>query len=106
MHETKLTGKDDSIVDVVQRLISLLGKDAFDVVDHWEDDLCAIGLGSPSDHGMLVDISTIGLSTGRYNIHLELPSTHQSDFPYIDAGQHTSVNFTQLCEIVKKHLVL
>ena len=31
-----------------------LGLDAFDIMDHWEPNLCAVGIASPRDHSVLV----------------------------------------------------
>ena len=96
--------KEESIKDVISKLYERLGENYFDIVDHWKDDLAAIGIGSPYNNKILAYISTCGNEKGFYDIHLELPPSGDDDFPYEDAGQFNSVNFEQLVEIVCNHL--
>jgi hypothetical protein len=50
--------KDPSLLAVLDRLNEDLGDEAFAIVDHWDADLCAVGVAKPSDHARLVYIST------------------------------------------------
>jgi hypothetical protein len=49
--------KDDAILDAVEHLRKCLGQDEFQIMDHWEADLIAIGIASPSDLQRLVYFS-------------------------------------------------
>lgn len=98
--------KDKTIQDVVEKLFKLPGSEQFQVIDHWEGDLMAIGICSKKDKDNLVYISTYNKKDGFYDLHLELPSLDSSkDIPYVDGGHFKSVNFDRLVEIVKKHLI-
>ncbi len=57
---TEQIDKDRSILGLLSRLHTELGAKAFDVVDHWDSDLCAIGLAMPSDHATLIYVSSYG----------------------------------------------
>jgi hypothetical protein len=96
--------KDDVIIRVLDRLRHDLGAGAFDVVDHWEADLNAVGIASPKNHGVLVYISTSGQSEERYHVELELPPAPGDDFPYQDAGSFSQLDYPQLLDIVRQHL--
>lgn len=97
------TPKDDTIKNVLARLESDLGPGAFAVVDHWPDDLMAVGIARPSDPGYLVYISTLGCAADCYYVELELPPKPNDDLPYTPAGEFASVDYAALLEIVKRH---
>ena len=80
----------------------MLGEDAFDIVDHWEDDLCAIGIAKPSNHEVLVYIATSDRK-GRYDVDLELPPKNREECPYTDAGQYRNVTFANMVKLIKDH---
>ena len=84
--------KDQSIVRLLDGLTARLGPRAFDVVDHWESDLCAIGIARPDNHDVLVYISTNGESDERCSVSLELPPQPGSDIPYTAAGDHDAAS--------------
>ncbi len=65
--------KDPAILAALDRLRSRLGSNAFVITDNWELDLCAVGIASPHDPGVLVYISTYGEPPGRFGYELELP---------------------------------
>jgi hypothetical protein len=91
-------------MNVVQRLANQLGDGAFVIADHWEADQCAIGLASPHDDGVLVYIQTYDLPEGMYDIELELPLEAGDEMPYKGVGEMSQVTYSELLEIVKKHL--
>ena len=95
--------KDPTIRDVISRLATRLGSDAFHIVDHWNANLCAIGISAPSNHKVLAYIQTFGSAKGRYDAHLELPPKDRRKFPYADAGVHPQVTFAKIVKIVQKH---
>ena len=95
--------KDESIKEVIKKLYNELGKDSFIIVDHWEADLNAIGIDSPSNNGVLVYISINENEKDSYYVSLELPPSSEIDLPYTGAGEFNSVNFEKLVEIIRKH---
>ena len=50
--------KDPSIVAFVERVTGALGPAGWQVADHWDGDLCAIGIASASDPERLVYVCT------------------------------------------------
>jgi hypothetical protein len=98
-----LLDKDPAIVTLLRRLSDRLGLDAFEIVDHWEPDLCAIGIASPRDHGVLAYISCFGEPEGRYHVELELPPSPGGELPYQDAGRYDDLGFEALVSVVSAH---
>jgi len=96
--------KDPIIVALLRRLRKYLGPSAFDIVDHWESDLCAIGIASPRDHGVLAYISCFGEPEGRYHVELELPPSPDGDLPFQVAGRYNDLDFEALADVVSNHL--
>lgn len=95
--------KDATIHAALEQLWARLGSDAFVVTDHWDSDLCAIGISSPRNRGVLVFISCYGNQPGRYGYELELPA-QTDDFPYQVAGRASDVSFEELARVVAHHL--
>jgi hypothetical protein len=98
--------KDPAIVALLRRLSDRLGPDAFDIVDHWELDLCAVGIASPRDHGVLAYISCYGEPEERYYVELELPPTPGGELPYQVAGRYDDLDFEALAGVVSSHFGL
>lgn len=94
--------KDRSILNLVSRLHADLGTKAFDVVDHWVPDLCAIGLGMPSDHTTLVYVSSYGHPEGEFDYELENAPTTEGDV-YSVAGRGTAT-YAELVDVISMHL--
>src|SRR3954468_24527236 len=95
--------KDPIIVALLDRLSERLGPGSFDIVDHWESDLCAVGIASPEDHGILAYISCYGKPEGRYYVELELPPASGNDLPYQAAGRFSDLDFEALVGVVSGH---
>lgn len=95
--------KDESIKCIIANLTEKLGENYFDIVDHWKDDLCAIGISSPSNNEVLVYIATSGNVKGYYDVHLELPPETNDAFPYKSVGEYSGVNIDKLIEIIHNH---
>ena len=95
--------KDSEITDLLQWLRQKLG-DSFIVVDHWEGDLCAIGLSSPNDPSQLVYVLTFERPPGRYAVELESPPVAGSDLPYRSVGKFDFLSREELLVIVKDHI--
>lgn len=95
--------KDKSVIHLLDGLRALLGSAAFDVVDHWEADLCAIGIARPDNHGFLVYISTFGKSGEGCSVCLELPPQSGSDIPYTAVNDREANSVEELAEMVRRH---
>ncbi|MFN6208432.1 MAG: hypothetical protein ACK49R_18540 [Planctomycetota bacterium] len=96
--------KDPVIVAALARLSSCLGPDAFVLADHWDSDPCAVGVASPRDGGVLVYITCHGERPDRFGYELELPPSHDDDFPYQVASSGSALSFEELAVVVAEHL--
>lgn len=95
-----MTHKDDSISKVLGRLnLSQLG---WEIVDHWDADVCAIGIGRPGT-GRLVYISTFQKADGLYDYQCEVPSS-DADSPFSTTDEGQDVSFERLLEVLSRHL--
>lgn len=65
--------KDESITWMLNELQTALEDIAFDVVDHWESDKCAIGIARPDYH------------------------------PYVSVGERTAEAIQELASVVRTH---
>lgn len=88
-----LMDKDPSITEIVERLLSDLGPEAFVTLDYWDDDLCAVGVARPSDHRYLVYISTFPSEAGKISYECESPPT-EPGMPYSSDGMVESASYT------------
>ena len=99
--------KDKSIIRLLDQLRTRLGRDAFDVVDHWESDLSAVGVARPDNHGVLVYLSTFGEPEDSYFASLELPhrlgDEPWANHPYTPAGEQRVRGFDALVRLIQGH---
>lgn len=95
--------KDHSILALIAQLRADLGDDQFDIVDHWDGDLCAIGVAKPSDHALLAYISTSVRPQGNYFLELETAPGESSEV-YDVAGRYDSIVYSDLLERIDRHL--
>jgi len=98
--------KNQEIIDVLARLQQMFGEGCFDIVDHWDADLNAIGIANPADHGRLAYIAINNDHPNGYFVELELPPSPESDLPYCIAGNFEDIDFEQLASVVGRHLGL
>jgi len=98
--------KDPSVLEALAELRRRFGDDAFDVVDHWDADLMAIGVATRTEHGQLVYFSTATDHSGRFYVELEEPPVSGDDFPYKSTGVFDDVDFNELATLVAQHLRL
>ena len=98
--------KDKSVHVLLEQLRSRLGDRAFEVVDHWDGDLCAIGVVRPGQPSPLVYISTWRQAPGRCRVSLERPPRPGSDEPYDPGGELEGVDIEGLVSTVMRHLQL
>jgi hypothetical protein len=96
--------KQRRLLRFLTRLRKELGGDAFDIVDRWDADLCAVGIASPSNHAVLAYISTWRMPPGRITVHLELPATPGSDMPYTPGAEYDAVTTEEAISIIAAHL--
>jgi hypothetical protein len=94
--------KDATITELLAWLEERLGR-AFTVTDHWESDLCAIGISAPNDPAQLVYISIYGQPRGRYAIALESATLPGSEPRFQDDGKFDSVDREELLRIMTEH---
>jgi hypothetical protein len=101
----ELVDKEKLLKNTIENLQEMFGAEAFDIVDHWQGDLRAVGIARREDHDVLVYVSTDKQMGGRYFVSLELPS-FDAEMPYDSAGDFKDVDFDELARIVKQHLSL
>lgn len=93
--------KETSITSLVEKFSRDLGEDDFLIIDHWESDLCAIGISKKKDEERLVYISTFNRPKGEYYYELEYSSKDK----FVSASNKEGVaNYCELLKIIKKHL--
>jgi hypothetical protein len=95
--------KDDDIMRMLAKLQQRLGVGAFQVVDHWEADLRAIGIADPLDEHRLAYIAAVD-PAGNFYVELEDAPPVGSELPYSISGRYRDVNFDRLAELVAGHL--
>jgi hypothetical protein len=96
--------KDGAILDAVEHLRMCLAPDEFQIMDHWEEDLGAIGIASPSDLQRLVYFALESGGEHRFYVSLEAAPTEGSELPYVDCGKSRNVDLETLTEIVSNIL--
>lgn len=77
-----------------------LGRENFDITDHWEGDELAIGISKEKEAGVFAYIS-VCVDKPLYYIALELPS-ETAEFE--SAGEFNELNYSELLPILIKHL--
>jgi len=92
--------KDDLVGQVIDRLCSDLGPEAFDVVDHG-DDPYAIGIARRSDHAFRVYICTY--PDKAIDFKSETPATDPT-IPYSSDGMVESGSYEDLLAAARSHL--
>ena len=98
-----ILNKDKSIL----QLLDLLGLEerGWAVNDHWEADLCAIGITSTSSKGRLVYVSTFDKPEGKFDYECEaLRCEAEGDTEYEIVDEGVDVGFHDLVEAVERHL--
>jgi hypothetical protein len=79
--------KDKTILELIKRLKIHLDADHLEIIDHWDSDLCAIGLGKDS---RLIYIST-------YNYLNMIPIRYDYDLELINESDETKINVLKSC---------
>lgn len=92
--------KDESLLALLDRL-QLAAKE-WAVVDHWEADLCAVGIAHRDDPRRLVYVSTWNKPAGRYYIECETPrGDDPTDYP---SHEIEDADFGALVSAMEAHL--
>ena len=97
--------KDATITELLSWLRQQLG-DKFVVNEHWEADLCAVGISAPNDPAQLVYILSWGRPAGHYDVELESAPLPRSDAPYQAVGKFQAVPREEVLPIIEGHLRL
>ena len=93
--------KDKSIIELVEGLN--LDDKGWTVIDHWEADMCAIGIASKSRPNCLVYVSTFGLPAGRFYFECEVGMA-EGELPYSVADTASNVDLLFLEKKMIDHL--
>lgn len=93
--------KVSAILSIVQEILAA-NKD-WVIVDHWPDDLSAIGIAHKNNERRLVYISSFNKKAGLFDYQCEEPNGNDiADYTTIDSGE--DVNKESLIEIITRHL--
>jgi hypothetical protein len=95
--------KDDHIIRLLAQLQERLGVGAFQIVDHWEADLRAIGIAHPSNVQRLAYIAAPDPAHGSFYVELEDEPQAGSDLPYSLVGRYRNISFDELVRLVAAH---
>lgn len=93
--------KDRSILELLSRLD--IGNNRWRIQDHWDADLCAIGLSSDLNPQHLVYVSTFDREAGRYDFECEIVDKLYPE-KYTVANSGANVDFLTLYQAIRHHL--
>ena len=100
--------KDAKILKLIKDLSSELGAKSFCLVDHWDADLCAIGIASVGNPHRLVYVSTYG-EEDLFFASTEFPNdeadANRKNHPYIPGDDIENMTFEDLVLLLKKHIL-
>ncbi len=95
--------KDESIIRLIGKLKSVMGDNAFNVVDHWEADLFTVGIAKPDNHDVLVYVCTYGQPVGRYVVSLEFSPGPRSMLPHDLEKDFVVQGLDKLVQVIERH---
>jgi hypothetical protein len=93
--------KHGSIWTFLGQLAKELDSERYQVIDHWDADLFAIGLAALGEPRRLVYVSAFGQESGRYVVECEEPD---GDKDYQVAGRGEAATFDEVVEMIRRHL--
>ena len=96
--------KDPAILAAIDGLLSQLGLDEFVLADHWEQDLCAVGVASPRDPSVLAYISCYGEPPGRFSDELEMSVPPGDGIPYRVVATGSDITLKESAVVGAGHL--
>jgi hypothetical protein len=93
--------KDETIRELVSALE--VGRRGWVLVDHWEADLCAVGIANGAEPRRLVYVSTYGKAPETYDYECEVPDSAQpAENRQVARGENVSL--TELVAVLERHL--
>ena len=96
-----------AIREVVERLRARLGLPAFEVLEHWDADLCVVGIRLRGGAARRAYVSVCDTPAGRYDLALEEePPMDTEPRAGADAGSHRALEFEALAGIVARYFGL
>ena len=95
--------KHPSIQEAVRTLRQRLGG-RIAIADYWDADLHAIGIVAPETPGRLAYLSSFGMASGRYDVHLELSAPTDRDLPYEPGEVHEGLDIDGVVTVVAAYL--
>jgi len=97
-----MISKDDSIVTLLDQLN--IQERGWTICDHWEADLCAIGISPQSSPRKLVYVSTFGKSAGKYDYECEkLRLSFDDEIDYDTVSEGCDVTFSELVDVMQHY---
>jgi hypothetical protein len=93
--------KDASIWQLVGALAGRLDAHQFQIIDHWDADLFAIGIARADEPARLVYVSTYQQPPEHYAFECEEPHREQE---YGVGKRADKVTFDQLVDVIRRHL--
>lgn len=93
--------KDKRIYRFIENIKNDLGTEDFVVVDHWDADLCSIGVAKKNDVAQLVYVSTYNKSSNEYYYELEFSNALEKSKSIFDT--EGNVKYEVLLNIIKIH---
>jgi hypothetical protein len=93
------------VVELIDGLRSRLGRDAFQIIDHWPDDPMAIGIASLLNSAVLAYISVTPDADAPYFVSLELPPAGEwANYPYTPGDERSKCDIEELVATLSVHL--
>ena len=96
-----MKGTDTTIATLLSALD--LKRRGWQVVDHWDAALCAVGIARASEPRRLVYVSTFNQEPGKYYYECELPGGPE-DTDYVATDRGEGVTYDELLDILVRHL--
>lgn len=97
-----LSNKDPELVAAIQSLEDIIGESQMVIIDHWEADRLAIGVGHLACPGRLVYIAL--RSVNQFDVVFEGIPTEGTDLPYQATGGAEALCLSDMCAVVTDHL--
>jgi hypothetical protein len=99
-----ILSKSESVHEFVRALTEHLGPKAFAVVDHWDADPSAIGIGNPADLRVLVYVKVYDVAP-RFFLSFERAAVGEwADHPYTPGEERPVDTLSEVLGLVKKHI--
>lgn len=94
--------KHESVLEMLAQLSAVLNPSGWEVVDHWEADLHAVGIARRGQPEVLVYVSTYGLPPGRFSCECEPAGCRGAVAGAL--GTAEGIDFKTLVSVIEGHL--